>query len=656
MRSTINGLLLGVLMGVLWFGVETLAQWAAGSLVPTAVTLDLGRWTIGIAAVAGLVFGTVLRERQVAAAFAVAVVFGLLRVYAPPGYLAEGVYVGLGAAATVLGVLIVGRDVAGWLPVTQIAVLAAATYTIFEIYLNESHTAGLHGMRLPLTMAALPLVPMAIDRALAFGLKSRPVRFGLEVAVLAAGVALYARPLSTAPFTDPTITGVPPAEGTPDIVLVTFDTTRADHLSLYGYGRDTTPSLKQFGDDALVFDNAYSAAGWTLPGHSSIFTGLYPSWHGARSAGGWLPGQSVDGRRNVAFPLADDKITLAEELRDHGYNTGGFAANFSYLYRSFGFAQGFQIYDDAPWRLLRFYSPVMHFVRNLRPGYFVRPYRNGTDINAAALTWLDGVTTGRPSFVFMNYMDPHPPYLAPEPYTEFVKSLPFAKRLAGLDLYSHELRSLSAEEREYITACYDDQLRSADAAFGELIAALKQRNRYDNTLIIVTSDHGELLGEHDHVGHIGRMLYEGLLHIPMVVKFPGKDHPRGRVKTAVQNVDVFPTALSVAGIALPAGTQGQAMPAVTHPIMAEEDVNAFLVSRYGKQYDRAIRVLIDGGYKYIVTSQGEKLLFDTATDGTEDKNLTAADPARADAMSKRLGTLLPFGPPPPAPAAAGPAS
>lgn len=655
MRSTVNGLTLGVLMGALWFGVETLLQWAAGSLVPAAVTMDMGRWTLGIAAVAGALFGTVLRERRVAVAFAVVMVFGLLRVYAPPGYVAEGVFLGLAVVATALGTLIVGSNAGGWLVGAQIAVLAAATYSAFEIYLNESHIPGLHGMWLPLSMAVLPLVPMAIDRVLGFGLRSRPVRFGLEVAALAAGVALYARPLSTVPFTDPTVTGVPPAEGTPDIYLVTFDTTRADHLSLYGYARDTTPRLKEFGEDALVFDNAHSAAGWTLPGHSSIFTGLYPTWHGARSAGGWLPGQSVDGRRNVAYPLAEDKITLAEELRDHGYNTAGVVANFSYLYRSFGFAQGFQSYDDAPWRLLRFYTPLMHFVHNRHPGYFLRPYRTGHDINAAGLAWLDAASPGRPSFLFLNYMDPHPPYLAPEGYTQFVDSLPFAAKMAEVDLYSHDVRNLKPEEREYITACYDDQVRAADAAFGEFIAALKQRGRYDNALIIMTSDHGELLGDHDHVGHIGRMLYEGLLHIPMVIKFPGKDHPRGRVKTAVQNVDVFPTALSIAGVTPPPGTQGQAMPAVTHPIMAEEDVNAFLVSRYGKQYDRAIRVLIEGDYKYIVTSTGEKLLFDTATDGTEDKNLTATDPARADAMSKRLGTLLPFGPPPPATAAAGPA-
>ena len=126
-----------------------------------------------------------------------------------------------------------------------------------------------------------------------------------------------------------------------------------------------------------------------------MLTGMYPSRHGAHLAGGWLPGQSIDGRRNVAFPLAADKITLAEGLRDRGYSTGGFVANFSYLYRDFGLGQGFQVYDDAPGLLLRVRPPAVRFAQKFAPGFCLKPYRTARDINGLALSWLDTAPAGR---------------------------------------------------------------------------------------------------------------------------------------------------------------------------------------------------------------------------------------------------------------------
>ena len=198
------------------------------------------------------------------------------------------------------------------------------------------------------------------------------------------------------------MTGVPPPAGTPDVFLISLDTTRADHLSTYGYGRDTSPHLTAFATDALLFTEARSPAGWTLPGHASMLTGLYPSQHGAHLAGGWLAGQSIDGRRNVAYPLAADRTTLAEALRDRGYSTAGFVANFSYLYRDYGIAQGFGRYEDAPGMLLRVRPPVTRVIRTAKPGFRVKPYRTARDINASALAWLDTAPTGRPVFMFLN--------------------------------------------------------------------------------------------------------------------------------------------------------------------------------------------------------------------------------------------------------------
>jgi len=179
-----------------------------------------------------------------------------------------------------------------------------------------------------------------------------------------------------------------------------------------------------------------------------------------------------------------------------------------------------------------------------------------------------------------------------------------------------------------------------DEALGELLDALRARGRYQNALVVVTADHGEFLGEHGQVGHIGRMLYEPLLHVPLVVKFPGANPPRGRRDDRVQLIDVLPTVLGAAGAPIPAGVQGEPLLEVTHATVAEEDINPWLVAQYGPTYDRAIRVLYDGPYKLITTSRGERLLFDLERDPEETNDLAARDPARADALAKRLDSAM----------------
>src|SRR6185369_3126975 len=256
------------------------------------------------------------------------------------------------------------------------------------------------------------------------------------------------------------------------------------------------------------------------------------------------------------FPLGDDKTTLAEVLHDRGWATAGFVANFANLFRGFGMAQGFQHYEDAPGLLFRPAPHVVQFAQQLSPAFMKKPFRSAQEISAAALSWLDSVPAGRPAFVFMNYLEPHH-WLAAAPYDRWARDLPHAARLARKGLFTHAVpANLSKEERDFVTANYDGQILAMDAALGDFIAELKRRGRYENALIIVTADHGELLGEHDIVGHGGRMMYEGLLHIPMVVKLPGASRPKGVVADPVQLVDVLPTVLQAIGAPLPAGVQG----------------------------------------------------------------------------------------------------
>jgi len=649
LRSAVRGLALGILAGIVWAAIEAAVHWAAGSLIPVEVFAQMAALDVAFAAAGGLVLGLALPTAGLGIlALGLAATYGFVRV--GPGIRAELVFIPIAAAAVWLGRRITGRDADGLVGFLHLVVLGTVALLLAEIWLNESHAvAPPKGVAFLAETAALPLAAVVVDRILAFALRPRVLRFGAELALCAVAALVWNRAVSAAPQRDPLVTGVPPGAGAPDIFLLTIDTTRADHLSTYGYTRETSPNLTKFAADALLFENAHSTVGWTLPSHASILTGLYPSRHGARAAGGaWLAGQSIDGRRNVARPLAEDRTTLAEVLRDRGYHTGGFVANFSYLYRQFGFSQGFQIYQDNPWLLFRLRPPAVRFARALWPRLWLRPYVTGRGINASALAWLDSTSRDRPAFVWMNYMEAHPPWLATPPHDHWASGLPDAHELATEDLYTHEVRHYTPAQRDFIVANYDGGLEAADDALGNWIDELKARGRYENALIIVTADHGTLLGDHDQVGHIGRMLYEPLLHVPLVVKFPGKDHPRGRITSPAQTLDVFATAVAAAGATPPPEMQGQALPAITHPIMAEDEINAYLVSCCGAVYDRAVRVLIDGPEKLITTSKGDRMLFRIDQDPGETHNEASTEPQRVDTMAQVLRTLLPFQSPGPA--------
>src|SRR5439155_1383143 len=311
---------------------------------------------------------------------------------------------------------------------------------------------------------------------LAVAVARRGVRLGVELAAAAVALVVWGRPIATAPVDDPLVPAVPPPAGSPDVILIVLDTTRADHLSTYGYARETARHLSAFAADGLLFTQARSPAAWTLPGHASLFTGTYPTRHGAHFAGARLGGRSREGRPAGALPPPPAGVTLVEP-----------------------------------------------------PG---------------------------------------------------ARGLPGAGRLARSSLYyEHAVTHLPEVERQFIEANYDGEVAAMDEALGELLDALRARGRYQNALVVVTSDHGEFLGEHEQMGHIGQMLYEPVLHVPLVVKFPGTDGPRGRSETAVQLVDVLPTVLAATGAAVPPGLQGEALPHVTHPSFAEEDIDPFLVAR-----------------------------------------------------------------------------
>jgi len=300
-------------------------------------------------------------------------------------------------------------------------------------------------------------------------------------------------------------------------------------------------------------------------------------------------------------------------------------------------AQGFDHYDDAPGVMLKPVPHTVRFAQRFDPTLFKRPFRSAHQIAATALGWMDGGPAARPAFLFLNVLEPHHWMVPPAPFDRWAREQPDAYRLMRKGLFTHAIPThLTPAEQAFVTATYDGQIALMDAAIGELVAGLKARGRYDNALIVVTADHGELLGEHEQVGHGGRMMYEGLLHIPMVVKMPGVDHARGTIEEPVQLVDILPTVLGALGVPNPPGVQGEALPHVRHEIVAEEEINPEFVRHYGEVYDRAMRVLYDRPYKLIATSKGERLLFDLGRDPGEGDNLAAREPERVKDLERRL--------------------
>ncbi len=326
---------------------------------------------------------------------------------------------------------------------------------------------------------------------------------------------------------------LPPVDGSkPNILLIVVDTLRADHLSAYGYSRDTSPNLSHIAEQGVMFDNAIASASWTVPSHASMLTGLYPHDH------------RTD--KDDAI-LADNWPTIGEVFLSEGYRTAAFSANVNNFDRKHGLARGFAHFEDywganytaiftrvvLGWRI-KFW--MHHF--GVLP-LFGRQHVEG--INRRALTWID--REKRPFFVMLNYIDVHDPYLPPEPYRHaFTKE----KNPGGVISVSFDqvqmpdARTLAAE-----VAAYDGCIRYVDDHIENLLSELKKRGVLDHTIVVITSDHGEAFGEHNLVGH-KISLYREAIHVPLIVWNP-KTIPAGRhVRRPVSLVDIPRTLISLA--------------------------------------------------------------------------------------------------------------
>lgn len=338
---------------------------------------------------------------------------------------------------------------------------------------------------------------------------------------------------------------LPAPDGThPNIVLLILDTVRAKSLSLYGHLRATTPRLEHVARRATVFRSAFSVSPWTLPAHASMFTGRYP----------------YELSTDWARPLDEEPRTLAEVLGKAGYRTAGFVGNIEYTSALTGLARGFAHYEDWPLTIGRIVegSSLATFILNnprvraLTGRYEAYTGKNGERIANDFLRWADGSRSSqRPFFAFLNFLDAHEPYFVPAPWEERFGTR--ANRGRGLIYPRHAVAKrpldakLSASELADEERAYDGSIAYLDHVVASLMDSLEARGLLDSTLVVISSDHGELFGEFGFARH-GNTLYPQALHVPLIMRYPN-GVPGGRiVADAVSMRDLPATVLDIVGV------------------------------------------------------------------------------------------------------------
>ncbi len=431
---------------------------------------------------------------------------------------------------------------------------------------------------------------------------------------LGALVALAALIVNTAGFVTErrALAALPAArEGVPNVILIIWDTVRAASLGLHGHTRPTTPNLERLAARGVTFDRAIATSSWTLPTHASMFTGRLPH----QMSAAWY------------HALDDAHPTIAEALASSGYLTAGFAANTLYVDREHGLARGFahfEAYRVTPGEIVATSSLGARLlfghggweVSRLRQLLGDRRYvgrKTAEQAGADFLRWLDAQPGDRPFFAFLNLFDAHLPYHPPPPFdTMFEPRRPassFAVRLretfARSSFWDMSDEALAAE-----VAAYEGAIAYLDAQLGALVDALRDRGMLDQTLIIVTSDHGEEFGEHGHYEH-GSNLYMVQTHVPLVVALPGRVPEGLRITEPVSLRDI---AATLADLTRTGSTSfpGASLARFWGPAPEPGPVIAELAP--GRNPDRRMTALVADGFHYIHNIDGRMELYDVKRD------------------------------------------
>lgn len=406
----------------------------------------------------------------------------------------------------------------------------------------------------------------------------------------------------------------------PNVLLLVMDTVRAQDMSLYGYARETTPRLRRLAARGVCFDRAISTVSWTLPSHASMFTGHYP----------YEIFRNFDKMINDDWevPMGTDYPTLAECLARRGYCTGGFVANWMYCDRVYGLNRGFTHYQDyhvsleqtAKSSFLSRAAAVAAFGVMERRQVLAR--KDARVVDGEFLHWLDRVPGG-PFFAFLNYMDAHEPYLPPAEFTSrFSAPAPEATRPDAPPTWDIP-RGIREEQRSY-----DAGIAYLDREIGRLLDELDRRRLLENTVLIVTSDHGDHFGEHGNISH-GDTLYMPVIHVPLIICFPPKTPAGRRVYQTVSLRDLPATVAELLNLGPDAAFPGESLARywrTTRPLPAARAFSNLdlEIHRGPRTWTVHLKSLVDDRYHYLQEeADGSERLYDLAVDPNETRNLAA---------------------------------
>lgn len=416
-----------------------------------------------------------------------------------------------------------------------------------------------------------------------------------------------------------------------NVLVVIFDTTRADHLSAYGYSRQTSPNLEQLARQGVLFENAFAASSWTLPSHASMLTGRYPPEHGAER-------RPFDGR----WP------TIAQVMRSNGYLTAAFSANTLFFNRQQGFGRGFIHFEDYSYPVAdlivrtNFGSILEASVR--RSGLMKNIVRrNAASVNSGALRWIDK-HRNKPFLIFLNYFDAHNPYSPPRAYQGKFSGFSRPEKPVDVGLQMNWL-ALSPQQLQDEIDNYDESIAYADSELGSLISELKKRELLENTVVVVTADHGEMFGGHGLFLH-GNGLYMSSIRVPLVVIGPAGLVSRGvRIQAPVTNVALPATIMDLLGMAnntFPGPSLREAWNGPNGPLFSaadlfcvESDLAANPMAPPSPVREGSLRSLVTPDWHYILPEKLGPELYDWRNDPQELQNLVGTPSGRTVSVALR---------------------
>lgn len=387
-----------------------------------------------------------------------------------------------------------------------------------------------------------------------------------------------------------------------NVLVYLIDTLRADKLSpINTQSRVRTPGLEAFVKDATTFARAHTQENWTKPSVATLLSSLFPWQHTATK------GESVVPRSVELLP---------ETLKSHGFYTGSFIAN-GYVSDRFGFKQGWDTYRNYIRESLR--TPAQY-------------------VAADVVNWLDQRPQDKPFMLYVHTIDPHVPYRPPEEFFKAYHPEPYRGRLSfrrdATLLENVKTRKIAVDsaDKRYLEALYDGEISYHDVHFKAILEALKRRDLEGNTMVVITSDHGEEFWDHGSVGH-GHNVYQELLHIPMFVKLPGVQTPT-RIESPVGLVDVMPTVLEALGLPVPEHLEGRSM--LPELLGAASSAPRLAVSGFMDDW----RTVNTGRYKVIHRSAQRAMLFDLDEDPGETKDLAEDNPIAVRHLRTQLGLSM----------------